>query len=150
MRGMLWGERVTRRRALVGLLVVFALADAALAYAVIQSDAGAAVSVTQPLHPVIGEFRPDETRVTDCTDQRCFQQAFGNIAYREGPKAALQLVDDVYGDGSDPACHRVVHMVGAASLARYRGNVTRTLAAGTPTCWSGYYHGVLERSLVKA
>src|SRR5688572_24985891 len=77
MRGMLWGERVTRRRALVGLLVVFALADAALAYAVIQADAGAAVPVAQPLHPVIGDFRPDETRLSDCTDQRCFQQAFG-------------------------------------------------------------------------
>ena len=150
MRGMLWGERVTRRRALVGLLVVFALADAALAYAVMQADAGAAVPVAQPLHPVIGDFRPDETRLTDCTDQRCFQQAFGNIAYREGPKAALELVDDVYGNGADPACHRVVHLIGAASLARYGGNVTRTLAAGTPTCWSGYYHGVLERSLVKA
>ena len=99
---------------------------------------------------MIGDFRPDEMRLTDCTDQRCFQQAFGNIAYREGPKAALELVDDVYGNGSDPACHRVVHMIGAASLARYGGNVTRTLAAGTPTCWSGYYHGVLERSLVKA
>ena len=147
---MLWGERVTRRRALVGLLVVFALADAVLAYAVVHSDARAAVSAAQPLHPVIGDFRPDETRLTDCTDAGCFQQAFGNIAYREGPKAALELVEDVYGNGSDPACHRVVHLIGAASLARYGGNVTRTLAAGTPTCWSGYYHGVVERSLVKA
>ena len=150
MGGMLWGERVTRRRAVVGLLVAFAIADAALAYAVMHSDARAAVAVAQPLHPVIGDFRPDETRLTDCADPGCFQQALGNIAYREGPKAALELVDDVYGNGSDPACHRVVHMIGAASLARFGGNVTRTLAAGTPTCWSGYYHGVVERSLVKA
>jgi hypothetical protein len=147
---MLWGERVKRRRALVGLLMVFALVDAALAYAVMHSDARAAVATAQPLHPVIGDFRPDDTRLTGCADPGCFQQAFGNIAYREGPKAALELVDDVYGNGSDPACHRVTHLIGAASLARYRGNVTRTLAAGTPTCWSGYYHGVLERSLVKA
>ena len=80
---------------------------------------------------------------------RCFQQAFGNIAYRDGPKDALALVETVYGNGSDPACHRVTHLIGAASLARFGGNVTRTLAAGDPTCWSGYYHGVLERSLVK-
>jgi hypothetical protein len=86
MRGMLWGERVTRRRALVGLLVAFAIADAALAYVVIQPDARAAVPVAQPLHPVVGDFRPDGTRLTDCTDQRCFQQAFGNIAYREAQK----------------------------------------------------------------
>jgi hypothetical protein len=147
---MLWGERVTRRRALVGLLAAFAIADAVLAYVALEPDAGAATPVAQPLHPVIGAFRADETRLMDCTDQGCFQQAFGNVAYREGPVAALELVDDVYGNGADPACHRVVHVIGAASLARFKGNVTQTLAAGSPTCWSGYYHGVLERSLVKA
>ncbi len=56
--------------------------------------------------------------------QRCFQQAFGNIAYRDGPKDALALVETVYGNGSDPACHRVTHMIGAASLARFGGDVT--------------------------
>ena len=147
---MLWGERVRRRRALVGLLVVFALADAALAFAVVRTDDGQPVRFAQPLHPVAGDFRPDETQLSECSDDRCFQQAFGNIAYREGPKAALALVEDVYGNGSDPACHRVTHFIGAASLARFKGNVTRTLGEGGPTCWSGYYHGVLERSLVKA
>ena len=44
----------------------------------------------------------------------------------------------------------MTHLIGAASLARFGGNVTKTLGAGAPTCWSGYYHGVLERSLVKA
>jgi hypothetical protein len=134
---------------LVGLLLVFGIADAALAFAVMRTDAGAATPLAQPLHPVVGSFRPDETRLTGCTDAGCFQQAFGNVAYRQGPKAALELVGDVYGDGADPACHRVTHVIGAASLARFRGNVTRTLAAGSPDCWSGYYHGVLERSLVK-
>jgi hypothetical protein len=106
------------------------------------------VVAAPPLHPVVSEFRPDGTRLVECADAGCFQQAFGNVAYRQGPKAALDLVDDVYGNGSDPACHRVTHFIGAASLARYDGDVTRTLAAGTPTCWSGYYHGVVERSLV--
>ena len=148
---MLWGERVSRRRVLVGLIAVVALIDAALAFAVIRTDGGSTSTLSPlPLHPVVGDFRPDGTQLTGCTDGGCFQQAFGNVAYREGPKVALELVGDVYGDGEDPACHRVTHIIGAASLARFRGNVTRTLAAGTPTCWSGYYHGVLERSLVRA
>ena len=147
---VLWGERFTRRRVLVGLLVVFALADATLAFAVMRADGGTPAPTAVPLHPVTNDFRPDDTQLGVCSDEGCFQQAFGNVAYREGPLVALELVDEVYGNGSDPACHRVTHIIGAASLARYKGNVTKTLGAGDPTCWSGYYHGVLERSLVKA
>jgi hypothetical protein len=147
---MLWGERVRRRRVLVGLFVAFAVLDAALALtAVGAGDDVRAASTPLPLHPVANDFRPDDTSLLECSDAGCFQQAFGNIAYRQGPKAALRLVEDVYGRGEDPACHRVTHVIGAASLARFGGNVTRTLGEGDPTCWSGYYHGVLERSLVK-
>lgn len=148
---MLWGERVTRRRLLVGLLVAFAMVDVSLALAVVRlDDRAGATPVAQPLHPLVGEFRPDGTQLAGCVDAACFQQAFGNIAYDRGPKAALDLVHEFYGDGSDSACHRILHFVGAASLARFGGNVAQALAAGAPTCWSGYYHGVLERSLVEA
>lgn len=146
---MLWGERFTRRRVLVGLLAVFAVADAALVFVVMQADGGTPARAPLPFHPVTNDFRPDDTQLNRCSDAGCFQQAFGNIAYRQGPTAALALVDEVYGNGSDPACHRVTHLIGAASLARFGGNVTKTLGEGGPTCWSGYYHGVLERSLVK-
>lgn len=147
---MLWGERFARRRTVVGFLVVFALADVALAGVVMRTDGAPPAEAATPLHPVAGVFKPDATQLSECTDQACFQQAFGNIAFREGPKVALELVDKVYGDGADPACHRVTHFVGAAALARFHGNVTRTLGEGGPSCWSGYYHGVVERSLVKA
>ena len=146
---VLWGGLGRGRRVVVACLLFFALADVALAFVFLRGDSTAAAQVAQPLHPVAGSFVPDERRVSECTDPRCFQQAFGNIAYRDGPKDALALVETVYGNGSDPACHRVTHMIGAASLARFGGDVTKTLAAGDPTCWSGYYHGVLERSLVK-
>jgi hypothetical protein len=145
---MLWGERVTRRRAIVGLLVAFALADAALAFVALGGDSAAAQPVALPLHPVAGSFVPDDTQLTDCTDDGCFRQALGNIAFREGPKPALALVAEVYGTGGSQACHSVVHAIGAASLARYRGSIPRTFAEGDSLCGSGYYHGVLERSLV--
>ena len=150
MRRMLWGERVRRRRALIAMLALFALADIAFAAVVMSGGSGGSAQAALPMHPVVGSFVPDDTQVTECSDSRCFQQAFGNIAYRDGPKAALSLVDRFYGNGADPACHRITHFIGAASLARFGGNVARTLAAGGPTCWSGYYHGVLERALLRA
>ena len=146
---MLWGERAGRRRAIVGLLAFFALADAALGFAVLSGGSGRAPAAPLPLHPIAGGFVPDDTQLGECSDERCFQQAFGNIAYNKGPKEALALVDDVYGDGGNQACHRVAHAIGAASLERFHGSVEHTFAAGSSTCGSGYYHGVLERSLVK-
>ena len=138
-----------RRRAIVGILVVFALADAALAFVVLGDDgAAAAPAVALPLHPVAGGFVPDDTQLGQCSDEPCFWQAFGNIAFREGPKPALALVQDVYGSGASQSCHRTVHAIGSASLARNHGNVARTFAEGDASCGSGYYHGVLERSLV--
>jgi hypothetical protein len=101
-----------------------------------------------PLHPMAGRFKPDDTPLADCTRQTCYEQAYGNIAYRQGPKAALALVERKYAGGADPSCHRIVHMIGAAALTRNNGNVARTFAEGSSTCWSGYYHGVLVRAFL--
>src|SRR5437588_1919878 len=39
---------------------------------------------------VAAAFKPDHTRLSDCKlDTTCFQQAFANLAYRNGPTAAL-------------------------------------------------------------
>jgi hypothetical protein len=98
---------------------------------------------------VAGSFTPDDTTLGECSQQSCFEQAFGNVAYYEGPRKAMALFDKTFEEG-DADCHRVAHAIGAASLARNKGNVARTFAEGSSSCWSGYYHGVLERSLVKA
>ncbi len=140
----------TRRVVVLGLLTLAALAVAALAIAVIANGGSGAPQQTTalPLHPVAGDFEPDDTTLLQCSAATCFEQAFGNIAYREGPKAALALFDDRIASSEDNSeCHRIAHAIGAASLARYRGNVARTFAAGSSSCFSGYYHGVLERSL---
>jgi hypothetical protein len=148
---MLWGERVRRRNALLTLLVFFALADLAFAVIVMRTDgASPAQAAPLPMHPIVGGFVPDETRLSECSDARCFQQALGNVSYREGPKVALALAYKLYDGGGDPACHRAAHYIGAAALVRFDGNVARALAAGDSTCWSGYYHGILERALLKA
>ncbi len=106
------------------------------------------VGSTLPLHPVAGKFKPDDTKLSDCSEQTCFEQAYGNISYYQGPKAAFALIAKQYAGGADPSCHRVVHMVGAAALARNHDNVAKTFAEGSSICWSGYYHGVLERAFL--
>ena len=43
-------------------------------------------------------------------------------------------------------CHRIAHIIGSASLLYFKGNVAQTYAHGSPSCTSGYYHGILERA----
>ena len=158
MRGK--GFRLSSRRALVLVLVVGLLVELPLAYHFFVSDRSsganaASQTTTTPVgfssltsHPISGNFKPDKTKLADCSaqDQTCIQQAFGNVAYYEGPKAALALVQKQYPGGADPACHPVMHRIGAGALARFHGNIARTFAAGSSFCWSGYYHGVLEKA----
>jgi hypothetical protein len=144
------GERRIRRRTIVALLGAAALVElvVAIAFFTIGGDERE-LPTALPMHPVAGNFTPDDTKLTDCSDQACFEQAFGNVAFYEGPRPAMALFDKTFEEG-DASCHRVAHAIGAAALARYEGNVARTFAEGSSSCWSGYYHGVLERSLVKA
>jgi hypothetical protein len=101
-------------------------------------------------HPIAGKFVPDRTKLDKCgsTDMRCLEQGFGNLAYAEGPKQALTLFNQRRLTQSTVAkdCHRIAHMIGSASLSFYKGNVARTYANGSPSCASGYYHGILERA----
>jgi hypothetical protein len=110
-----------------------------------ESDSSAA----REFHPVAGTFEPDDTKVADCKgDAACLEQAFGNLAYHEGPKAALPVFDRLMREDRavEAGCHRIAHTIGSAALARNEGNVARTFAEGSASCWSGYYHGILERA----
>jgi hypothetical protein len=101
-------------------------------------------------HPVAGRFHPDSTKLSDCkeTEMRCLEQGFGNLAYHDGPKAALTLFDRrrAVDKTIRTDCHRIAHMIGSASLAHFHGNVALTYSTGSASCASGYYHGILERA----
>jgi hypothetical protein len=102
-------------------------------------------------HPIAGEFIADDTELEQCVvDESCLEQAFGNIAFRDGPKAALALFEGRL--ETDPAvekdCHRISHFIGSAALERFDGNVGKTFSQGSPACVSGYYHGILERAFL--
>jgi hypothetical protein len=103
----------------------------------------------QGAHPVAGAFKPDGTHLDDCDgDFACLEQAFGNLAYRDGPKPTIELFDRLMttDDAVEGNCHRIVHMIGSAALARYHGNVAKAFAEGSASCWSGYYHGILSHA----
>jgi hypothetical protein len=103
-------------------------------------------------HPAAGHFHPDGTKLDSCRDQRCYEQAFGNLAYDRGPTVALHVFDTYQRSNAtvQTGCHRIAHMIGAASLAHFHGNVPRAFALGSSTCWSGYYHGILSYAFTGA
>ena len=148
-------ERVsTRVRLLVALVpLVLALGIGGALLAVTgDEDSERTASDQLSMHPVAGNFESDDTRIAECTEQRCWEQAFGNLAYRAGPKPALKVFDRRI--ATDPAveagCHRIVHTIGSAALARYDGNVAKAFSEGSASCASGYYHGILEKALIGA
>jgi mono/diheme cytochrome c family protein len=95
------------------------------------------------------DFEPDDTELSSCKGEfACLEQAFGNLAYESGPQPALAAFDQrIASDREVEAnCHRIAHTIGAASLAHFDGSVGKAFAGGSASCWSGYYHGVLERA----
>jgi hypothetical protein len=97
----------------------------------------------------VAAFEPDSTTIASCEKNGkpfCYRQAFGNIAYKEGPEKALALLatDDRTMEPVHADCHQIAHWIGHAGLAHFKGNAADALAHGGMTCNSGYYHGVLQ------
>jgi cytochrome c553 len=97
-------------------------------------------------------FKPDDTTIGGCEQSGkpfCFRQAFGNLAYKEGPQKALTLLgtDDQHIAGVHADCHQISHWIGHAGLAYYKDDAGQALSHGEMTCNSGYYHGVLQLAL---
>jgi mono/diheme cytochrome c family protein len=96
-------------------------------------------------------FEPDDKKIEDCRggDNNCLGQAFGNLAYEEGPAVALQRVEEM--QQVDPAirvgCHPIAHMIGAGGLRHFDGDVGKAFVAGSATCGAGYFHGLLQWKL---
>ena len=143
-----------RRGTLIALAALLAAAAAVIAVlAVTGGSDSAVVPVSAGAHPVAGTFQPDNTTLEECgEDGGCYEQAFGNLAYESGPKLAMARFATLMAQRKpvESNCHRIAHTIGSAALARFDGNVAETFAAGASTCWSGYYHGVLERAFVGA
>jgi mono/diheme cytochrome c family protein len=98
-------------------------------------------------------FEPDDKKVEDCAnDAACYEQAFGNVAYEDGPGVALDKLDEL--SASNPVvqgdCHPIAHKIGAGGLLHFEGDVGKAFADGSGTCGSGFYHGLLQWKLAGA
>ena len=118
----------------------------------ISQVASYVAQVTHTSGSTFPTFKPDNTTVEDCQKSNkpfCYRQAFGNIAFREGPEKALALLatDDKRISGVHADCHQITHWVGHAGLLHYKNNAGVALSHGAMTCNSGYYHGVLQLAL---
>ena len=93
-------------------------------------------------------FKPDNTKIEDCAakapEDRCYEQAFANLAYEQGPGAALDELQQLEARNRAVLvnCHQIAHMIGAGGLLHFKGNVGKAFAEGNSTCGSGYYYGL--------
>jgi cytochrome c553 len=94
-------------------------------------------------------FKPNHVKLADCHgDYACYKQAFGNVAYYQGPETALADLSSYMKTNQlvNSGCHQIAHEIGHAGYVKYHDNAAQALANGSMTCWSGYYHGVIERA----
>ncbi|MGI8731307.1 MAG: c-type cytochrome [Solirubrobacteraceae bacterium] len=102
--------------------------------------------------PVAAVFQPDSKRLSDCRDGnfQCLEQAFGNLTFNEGPKVALDRLQktSTTNEAVQSDCHQIAHRMGSAALAHFDDEVPAAFAAGTTFCFSGYYHGIIERAFL--
>jgi hypothetical protein len=149
-------QRTLKRRLLPFLLVVPIVVVPTILVLVAFGGSGSTLQVAPGavggvFHPIAGTFVADDTELDSCgTDASCLEQAFGNLAFRNGPKPTLALYERML--VTDPTveknCHPIAHFIGSASLERLHGNVAKTFAQGSSACVSGYYHGILERAFL--
>jgi cytochrome c553 len=94
-------------------------------------------------------FKPNHVKLANCHDDyACYKQAFGNIAYYQSPETALADLSSYMKTNRlvNSGCHQIAHTIGHAGYVKYHDNAAQALANGSMTCWSGYYHGVIERA----
>jgi hypothetical protein len=80
----------------------------------------------------------------------CYETYFdGIVEGAGGPGAALtelaQLMrSDQYVQSQ---CHQLAHRIGHSAAVLYHGDIAAAFRFGDATCWSGYYHGVVEQTI---
>lgn len=99
----------------------------------------------------IAQFKPDDKTVASCEqsgDFACYEQAFGNEMFKDGPKKSLAHLQQEQARLQPVAanCHRIAHTMGAAALARFKNKVADAMLGGNAICASGYYHGIIEQA----
>ncbi len=79
-------------------------------------------------------------------DFQCFKNRFTHLTEALGPKVALANLKKEYANNPFvySQCHQLVHVIGNVVAERIP-DIADAFIDGDAICWSGYYHGVVER-----
>lgn len=79
----------------------------------------------------------------------CEKHHFEAITKILGPKTAMNDLKLQYAHTPEVVsdCHQLSHAIGNTAADLYGGNITQAFLYGDSFCWSGYYHGVVERAV---
>jgi hypothetical protein len=106
---------------------------------------------------VIGAWvvlRPTSTtnNIVDCKGAQagnfqCWQKRYTAMVKLQSTQAAFKDVKTAYAQSAfiRSNCHQLAHVIGRAAAERYGGDVVKAYNEGDNFCWSGYYHGVMEK-----
>lgn len=78
----------------------------------------------------------------------CYEAWFLDVLDRDGPEAAIGEIEALSATDDEvlSQCHQLTHAVGQAAGEQF-ATLSEALSFDASTCWSGYYHGVVEGSL---
>ena len=80
---------------------------------------------------------------------KCSKQHFAVLTKEVGIKAAIADLKAEYAHSPEIVsdCHQLSHTIGNNAVDHYDGNIAKAFLDGDSFCWSGYYHGVVERAV---
>jgi hypothetical protein len=85
-------------------------------------------------------------KITHVNDFSCYKHHFETVTEILGPKVAMADLKSRY--TTDPfvysQCHQLGHVIGNV-VAEKSADIADAFVGGDSFCWSGYYHGVVER-----
>ena len=79
----------------------------------------------------------------------CSMNHFELITRAYGPRVALENLRQEYAVRPEVVsdCHQLTHVIGNTTVESMGGDIVRAFGLGDSFCWSGYYHGVVERAV---
>ncbi|MGH9246705.1 MAG: hypothetical protein ACRD29_20820, partial [Acidimicrobiales bacterium] len=135
--------------------VVRTLAVEAVALTLVVAG-GATLATSDPLEPVAASNAlgavADPARCADLPAGRmsCYRRYLAAVLDDRGADAASAELDRLAATVPevDTECHQLAHDLGNDAVVRFDG-VAGALAEAPPTCWSGYFHGVVELAVAR-
>jgi len=82
--------------------------------------------------------------------KKCEEDLYQTLVRKYGAAHALQIIEEQFerDEYIRTHCHSLAHMIGYAAVDTYP-SVAEAYADGSPFCWDGYYHGVVERIVAR-